>query len=431
MENLLPAIVFLSIIPATFNRGFFSPASLVLVLFLLFVLTVINYGDNFKISRRNLQSGLGLIFIGVYLLFLFFNGGIYQKLLIPTMLIHILPLIFIPAVFSFEVIKLRLTSEKFRFFSLISLAFILRILMIIATPEPAIDVFYMLKEAPIRLLSGINPYEAVYSPVYAGVKADYFTYFPGAFLLQIPFVLIFTDPRVLLVFSDIAGGLLLYLVGRKTITAQIIALIYLFRPNSLFIIEQSWLTPLVFFFLASATYLMKYGKEKAERLTAVVLALLASIQPQFIVSLPFFLAGITKRINFLIIFSIILLSVILPFFLINPAAFINDAVLFFFRPSRQMFSVPVYLSLNLNTPYHFLTGRDIPIFITGAIFILITVLLLLKLYKKNYHKSGLKAGIVLANCILYLSFFLLLKFSFINYYYLTSGLVLLYLTILI
>ena len=176
---------------------------------------------------------------------------------------------------------------------------------------------------------------------------------------------------------------------------------------------------------------MKYGKEKAERLTAVVLALLASIQPQFIVSLPFFLAGITKRINFLIIFSIILLSVILPFFLINPAAFINDAVLFFFRPSRQMFSVPVYLSLNLNTPYHFLTGRDIPIFITGAIFILITVLLLLKLYKKNYHKSGLKAGIVLANCILYLSFFLLLKFSFINYYYLTSGLVLLYLTILI
>ena len=431
MENLLPAIVFLSIIPATFNRGFFSPASLVLVLFLLFVLTVINYGDNFKISRRNLQSGLGLIFIGVYLLFLFFNGGIYQKLLIPTMLIHILPLIFIPAVFSFEVIKLRLTSEKFRFFSLISLAFILRILMIIATPEPAIDVFYMLKEAPIRLLSGINPYEAVYSPVYAGVTADYFTYFPGAFLLQIPFVLIFTDPRVLLVFSDIAGGLLLYLVGRKTITAQIIALIYLFRPNSLFIIEQSWLTPLVFFFLASATYLMKYGKEKAERLTAVVLALLASIQPQFIVSLPFFLAGITKRINFLIIFSIILLSVILPFFLINPAAFINDAVLFFFRPSRQMFSVPVYLSLNLNTPYHFLTGRDIPIFITGAIFILITVLLLLKLYKKNYHKSGLKAGIVLANCILYLSFFLLLKFSFINYYYLTSGLVLLYLTILI
>jgi len=431
MENLLPAIVFLSIIPATFNRGFFSPASLALVLFLLFVLTVINYGDNFKISRRNLQSGLGLIFIGVYLLFLFFNGGIYQKLLIPTMLIHILPLIFIPAVFSFEVIKLRLTSEKFRFFSLISLAFILRILMIIATPEPAIDVFYMLKEAPIRLLSGINPYEAVYSPVYAGVKADYFTYFPGAFLLQIPFVLIFTDPRVLLVFSDIAGGLLLYLVGRKTITAQIIALIYLFRPNSLFIIEQSWLTPLVFFFLASATYLMKYGKEKAERLTAVVLALLASIQPQFIVSLPFFLAGITKRINFLIIFSIILLSVILPFFLINPAAFINDAVLFFFRPSRQMFSVPVYLSLNLNTPYHFLTGRDIPIFITGAIFILITVLLLLKLYKKNYHKSGLKAGIVLANCILYLSFFLLLKFSFINYYYLTSGLVLLYLTILI
>ena len=431
MENLLPAIVFLSIIPATFNRGFFSPASLVLVLFLLFVLTVINYGDNFKISRRNLQSGLGLIFIGVYLLFLFFNGGIYQKLLIPTMLIHILPLIFIPAVFSFQVIKLRLTSEKFRFFSLISLAFILRILMIIATPEPAIDVFYMLKEAPIRLLSGINPYEAVYSPVYAGVKADYFTYFPGAFLLQIPFVLIFTDPRVLLVFSDIAGGLLLYLVGRKTITAQIIALIYLFRPNSLFIIEQSWLTPLVFFFLASATYLMKYGKEKAERLTAVVLALLASIQPQFIVSLPFFLAGITKRINFLIIFSIILLSVILPFFLINPAAFINDAVLFFFRPSRQMLSVPVYLSLNLNTPYHFLTGRDIPIFITGAIFILITVLLLLKLYKKNYHKSGLKAGIVLANCILYLSFFLLLKFSFINYYYLTSGLVLLYLTILI
>ena len=158
MENLLPAIVFLSIIPATFNRGFFSPASLVLVLFLLFVLTVINYGDNFKISRRNLQSGLGLIFIGVYLLFLFFNGGIYQKLLIPTMLIHILPLIFIPAVFSFQVIKLRLTSEKFRFFSLISLAFILRILMIIATPEPAIDVFYMLKEAPIRLFSGINPY---------------------------------------------------------------------------------------------------------------------------------------------------------------------------------------------------------------------------------------------------------------------------------
>lgn len=128
--------------------------------------------------------------------------------------------------------------------------------MIIASPTPLIDTYFVQKEAPLALLHGSDPYSFSYTRVYSAALKNTYGYWPVSIILQLPFVVIFHDPRILHILTDMGSALLIYFIGKRTKIGEVLALLYLFRPNSNFVIEQSWLTPTLFFFSSLLVFII-------------------------------------------------------------------------------------------------------------------------------------------------------------------------------
>lgn len=371
-----------------------------------------------------------LLFIIIYVLFLFHAGGIYQTVYIPTLLLSILPLLFFPLVLTYlsDPPPFKKKELKTRFYCLLLLAAFLRIIMIIASPLPVIDVFTILKEAPYVFLSGTSPYSAVYSPVYANVSTNYYPYWPVSFILQTPFIFLFSDPRVLLIIADLGSALFLYIIGKKTFMAEVLTLIYLFRPNSNFILEQSWLTPLTFFFILAGYY---FVGQKRNYLSGIFIGMLVGIQPVFVVVAAFFSFLSEKLFKFITGIILVLVTLVAPFLWWDRTNFIDKTILVYFKDPKFLPTIPIYLSLNLNTFVHSVLGIDTPLVISMGLLIILFLSLgkvLYSLYKKmtvspplNYHSITL-----CALTIFFLGFYLLFRQAFINYYYLVTNLLILW-----
>lgn len=373
------------------------------------------------------------LLIITYSLFIFFSGGIYQAKLFESLLLTLLPILALPLVLTFYLSDKALSkaSRNRRFYFFLILAFALRILMVRSSPAPIIDVYTMLKEAPQTFLQGISPYETVFSTVYSGVKSDYFTYWPAAFLLQIPFVYIFRDPRVLLILADMASAWLIYILGKKGNLGRLLCLIYLFRPNSNFIIEQSYLVPLEFFSLALIVYILKAAKSllpKKEYLAGAVFGVMMSLKPHYMMLGPFLL--IKNTIQRFLGLSAILILTVLPFILWNPQAFKNDTVDYFLRPDDKITNVPIYHSLNLNSLAKLITGNALPVnFVLVFSLIVFLSLLYTFIYRfrsgKRYNDNIFLYHFLLCAIILLLTAYLFFRFAFINYYYFITNLIIL------
>lgn len=301
---------------------------------------------------------------------------------------------------------------------LIGTAVLLRLLTLHASPFPPIDVFIILKEAPLKLLSGINPYNTLYTAVFPKIVPDYFAYWPAAFLLQIPFVLVFNDPRVLLILADIFASLLLLTIGRGTKLARLLSLIYLYRPLSLFIIEASWLTPLNFSLIALCVFLL-LGKRKL----AAGMILGIGIGVQFFLAallIPFIRYVNHYKAFFIAAFGVAALLTS-SFILLSPDRFFLQTISVYFQNPPHPSILP-HTSLSLNTLFFTLTGKDFP-----AIFMPIIVLatLVLLFTKQAKTLSGKVAWVALVNFAVYLFG----KQAFVNYYYFIASLLLLSFTL--
>ena len=431
---LFPIILFLSIIITTYNRGFFSlPAftvlcSLVILLFYSFYVEVKYFSAHSK--EFNSRTLLTLVFLITYTLFLFNSSGIYEMNNSLSFFLTFLPLLFFPLVLTYAIShpSLSQSSQKKRFIFLILLALVLRLLMITVSPNPAIDVFMILKEAPLKILSFINPYNTVYSTVYAGQILDYYPYWPVSFLLQIPFIMIFNEPRILLIMADILSAVLLYFIGKKTLTSEILSLIYLFRPNSNFIIEQSWLTPLTFFLVVLSYYFVTLKKDL---LGGLILGLLIGIQPVFVVLAAFY-GMLAKNIRkFVLTSGFVVCIFVLPFVVWDRVNFFDKTIAVYFKDATLVPTIPVYMSLNLNTFVHFFRGYDIPMVLSIVILSFLFLLLLKKLYLlrlklTSKNESQYQSVVLLAVSLFLLNFYFLFRQAFINYYYLITDFIILW-----
>jgi hypothetical protein len=408
-------VLFLSILITTFNYGFFSVAGFICLITLIGCLFFLYITKKDAYTSPDEQM-LSIFLIIIFSLSLFFSDGIYQTVLRPTLVIRYLPVFLFPVIVTYlrPFSTLPKRTRRMRYLSLILSAAVLRVLMLVASPSPIIDVYTMLKEAPAVLLSGHNPYTAMYSSVYQGVIPDYFTYWPAAFLLEIPFVAGFHDPRVLLVLADILCAYLIYSVSEKKQTGELLSLIYLFRPNSLFIIEQTWLASLELILLLAAWYI--HSKKKSDLMSGIFFALLTAIKPLYIVLAVFMFIFSKQKPKFIWSFVLSLLVIVLPFVLWDAAAFRHDTIDFFTRTPTQMPSVPVYRSLNANTFYYMLSNQDIPRTVASAVLGILTLCFLFTIHKRRSIQT------VVESSILFLFIFYLFNyFSFINYYYMLSG----------
>ena len=408
-----------------FNRGFFSFTSLFLVISLLGVLIYL-YLKPERPDNENDTNALFLLVLVSYILFLYTPSGIYQSRLVPAMLINFLSLIFFPVLVMLIFSNKQIMRKRIYFLFLI-LAGVLRILIIISSPNPSIDVFTILKEAPIKLLNGINPYTSIYSQVYPGVTTDYYPYFPYSFLIELPWILIFKDPRILLSISDVLAAFLIYLIGRKSYFSELLSLIYLFRPHSLFIIEQSWLTPLLFLLTELLIIALVHSKN---RLIGIILALISGIQPLFLIYLPITFSLWKRKLTTFYYFIFFLAAAVLPFFIWQPQSFIDRSISVYFKPLSEIKTIPVHLSLNINTAIFILTGRDLPSLLTLAVIFSVFGILFLQAYKNLPKKHERQISrFLLLGVIFFYFFYLLFRQSFINYYYYAGSILILWLAL--
>ena len=146
-----------------------------------------------------------------------------------------------------------------RFLLLLACFAIMGVVVVRASPKPWIDVWYFQQGAASTLLHGSNPYTATYPDVYGtwsklfyaremvrDGRVTAFTYSPLIVLADLPGFAALGDVRYSLLALMIGSAFLLSraLPGA---TGELAALLLLFQPRSLFVLEQSWTEPLVMF----------------------------------------------------------------------------------------------------------------------------------------------------------------------------------------
>ncbi len=411
IKILLLILLFFAITP---SLGFISlPGFLILttVVFFFFLLVVRN-------SKRNLLLGEfepnRAIILLILLLFyaLPYYGGLYQNqwsIPVGTMVVFLMILLT-----TFGFVFKQKTGKLI--ILLVLLYLLLGFWTILNSPSPTVDVFVILKEAPIKFLAGQNPYKSAYSAVYPGIPSNYFSYLPMAFLYSLPFVAIFGDPRVGVIFAVIASAYLLSkLLGN--ISKQYLLLflgVFFLLPRSFYILEHSYLDPIVFMFLLLFLYLLKIGRQM---LALLVLSSFFLFKQDVILLVPILFGYLRGKIN---VNSVKVLVFLVPwivpvyYFLINPGSFLWNTFLLYL-PGLGIWSVS-QRSMSLVTVLRSM------VFHTDSYWIYIIVVILFLFTYFIIWRS--KIGIFAKMAGVMLSFDYLMYHSYFNHYYFVALLLL-------
>jgi hypothetical protein len=148
---------------------------------------------------------------------------------------------------------------------------LLRVSPVLVSPDPVIDVYSWLDQAPEKLLHGENPYPAEYVSPYGTERAHKFdTYFdpdprPAAYpplpiLLALPFKAGGLDVRYANVVCDLLAALVLLVLGcwkRNPWLGAVASGVYLFLPRVPYLIEQAWYEPMLAALLGWGLFLVE------------------------------------------------------------------------------------------------------------------------------------------------------------------------------
>ena len=125
----------------------------------------------------------------------------------------------------------------------------LRVLTLVASPQPQIDVFVTNNLACDYLLAGQNPYAATYPDVYKGTLPHLpgFFYWPALLYCLTPFRWR-GDVRDATIAADLITAAMLWASARQLrwqpLPAAFLLLAWLTFPVCLFVLEQAWVDPL-------------------------------------------------------------------------------------------------------------------------------------------------------------------------------------------
>jgi hypothetical protein len=293
---------------------------------------------------------------------------------------------------------------------------VLRGATLYAAPEPIIDVYTWLRDAPQFVLHGENPYAAEYTNVYAGepTKLRLASYPPQPLLLALPFSAAGLDVRWANVACDLAAALVLFLVARShgsPLLGALAAGAYLHLPRTPFLIEQAWYEPMLAAALGVGLLLAGRGR----RLGFVVLAFgLAGKQYGVALLPPLWRAW--RRQTRLLLFgiSVVLGGVFLPFFLWAPSDFLDVVLLRHLRAGNSG-------GLTLQAALHDVFGASLP----RPVLLLAAVALIGLVTWRTPRTDSCPTGSALWAGAALLIFFVFHQAGFFNYYHLCMYLILL------
>ncbi|MFL5339551.1 MAG: hypothetical protein ACJ8F7_05220 [Gemmataceae bacterium] len=131
--------------------------------------------------------------------------------------------------------------------------------VLIASPDPVIDVYSLLTQFTDHMLAGRNPYATDIESPYETPRARKYEitdpkdprpagYPPHPYLLAAPFRAVGADPRRANVVCDVIAAAALYLVARsrgRLYVGFAAAALWLFIPRTTFMMEQAWYEPMI------------------------------------------------------------------------------------------------------------------------------------------------------------------------------------------
>ena len=308
------------------------------------------------------------------------------------------------------------------FLALIGIHFYLGLWLLRASPEPAIDVFIVHREALNALLHGHNPYAIDFPNIYSDptqffaegvvvngrVQVGYL-YPPLSLLWGLPGHLIAGDYRYSNLVAMEGTGLLLGFT-RAGRLAKVAAATLLFTPRIFFILEQGWTEAQVVFLFALVVYL---AANRPRVLPYALGALLFS--KQYLVFTLAFSQLLWGRpwvwnvhVRRLCTALAVAGAIALPFFFWSPRAFLHSVVEF---QLKQPFRTD---ALSYLSEWAARYGTHLPSWI-GFVAALLALVFVLRLG----HWSP--AGFAVGSALIYGVFFAFNKQAFCNYYYFVLG----------
>jgi Glycosyltransferase family 87 len=296
---------------------------------------------------------------------------------------------------------------RLRLFLLFAAGAILRIAAVVAWPEPSIDVYTWLRDAPRALLAGRNPYTTEYI-----LNTEVAAYPPLPIVLTVPFSAVGLDVRYANVAGDLAAALVLYLFGRRQgrhLLGALAAGAYLNLPGVPFMLQNAWFEPMLAALLGSGLLLADRGWWGGNLLLGVGLTGKQFGLPMLV---PVWRARRGRQGMLLLGIGLATALVILPFFLWSPAAFVHVVL------TLHLAIWPDIQSLTVRSAAYHLFGLTVPGWLTAAVTLLLIGWVSWRIPNKE-SATGLWMGTVL------LVFSLLYVKGYFNYFYLCNYLFLL------
>lgn len=389
-----------------FTHGFYSPGGIVLI-FLSFGVYFFHISNRIRLKTDAIDSKS--LFILLCLLSVLLYGGLYQNNPVLVYLSYLL--LGLNLLFAVKLSADQSTAgSKKIFIYMVLIAVLLRLFMVWSSPTPYIDVYDYLKIGALGFIKGQNPYAMTYTKLYPNFTPDYYAYPPGMLYLTLPFVGLFRDPRYTMIFAEMGAAFLIYDFLKKSKEGYIVPLLFLLNPISLYMIEQSYTETLIFFLIVFSVWLWR---KKKFYLFALLLGLTLSTKQYLFLLIPLYwklINGLKEKIY--IIGGALLTSflLILPFLIWNYPEFMKDVVYLqgTFPPRYEGLSFFAFV-FRLGGSYNQMLS------------LFITVISLIYIYTRKH--SG-QAGFFILSSLLFLVVFFFNKWSFINYYYLISQLLL-------
>lgn len=313
--------------------------------------------------------------------------------------------------------------QKIFFIVLLALLIISRLTVVRISKDPQVDVFDMLKYAPLSLLKGENPFEHPESV--PGLEKDWqrpylhFTYGPATLFYFLPFDLLFKDPRYFLILIELLSALLLFhLLSQKKLKniKFIIPLIFLYYPLFTRMVKMAYLEPLIVFFFFLGFWLLD---KKRFKTAFFAFGSAISVKWVYILFLPFLILFNPKRfLKNMFFLLIIILLFYWPFVEKNFPALFESTIMYSLRDHTRWLNLA---SLTVQT-WFYRQFRYIP----HLIFWVLPMILFLIPFFLNFKKN--LSFFAAATAATLLVFFLFSPQGVMHYYYFVSSLILLAIT---
>lgn len=266
-------------------------------------------------------------------------------------------------------------------------------LVLIAIPFPYVpDVYYYDSQGVKALAAGVDPYGFAYTvppALQTAGAANVFAYLPGVLVLLFPFGVL-TDVRLGLVLCDILVAWGIYsLVGRR---GPLGALVFLALPfTALF---STWYPNDTLVAMAFLGTSLALGQKRPATLSAVLFGF-ALASSQFVwIAYPFFLARdiALRRLREIAIGLAVAGAVVLPFFLWNPTAFVDNTLVFVTGRPVQGLVTPEPFGFNVNPTLSGLAltslGLAVPLWLKAGIVLPVLVYLLWSMRSQERYLLG-------------------------------------------